>query len=149
MNPEILLKTNIEFDDFTDVLNYLADNLIAQGFVKETYREAVFAREKDFPTGIELEFHAVAIPHCGAEHAVKPALYFIRPNKKVAFNRADEDTTIDVELIIGLVVTDPNDQLKVLRALFGKLQQNDFIEKLLSVVDENQLRELINQHIQF
>ncbi|WP_256856228.1 PTS galactitol transporter subunit IIA [Rodentibacter genomosp. 2] len=145
---EILIKTGIDFADYNDALNYIADELIGVGIVKESYRASVFEREQNFPTGIALEHHAVAIPHCEAEHALKPAIYFIRPNNKVVFNRADEDGKIDVEMIIALVVTDPQAQLKILRNLFGKLQDNDFVETLLQSSEEN-LSALIHQQLNF
>lgn len=148
MHIDVLIKTGIEFNDYEDVFHHLADKLIAEGFVKESYREAIFKREEDFPTGIALEHHAVAIPHCEAEHALKPAIYFIRPDKAVKFNRPDEDGTVNAELIIALVVTDPQDQLAILRELFGKLQDNDFIEQLL-LTDEEHLPLFIGQKLSF
>ena len=131
MKSEFLIKTNVSFNNFEDVFRHLADTFIAQGFVKESYREAIFEREADFPTGIALERHAVAIPHCDAIHALKPVIYFIRPDHSVKFNRPNEDGTVEAEIIIALVVTDPQDQLVVLRKLFGKLQDNAFVEKPL------------------
>ncbi|TCP97284.1 PTS system galactitol-specific EIIA component (Gat family) [Cricetibacter osteomyelitidis] len=148
MQTEVLIKTDISFDGFENVLNFLADELIAKGIVKESYRQSVIEREEHFPTGIALEHYAVAIPHCEAEHALKPAIYFIRPNDKVNFNRADGDGQLAVDLIIALVVTDPQQQLKLLRTLFGKLQDNEFVERLLAAT-ESELPVLINQNLNF
>lgn len=148
MCTEVLIKTDIEFKNADEVLNHIADELIAKGLVTDSYRHAIFEREHQYPTGIALDQHAVAIPHCDAKHSLKPAIYFIRPNKTVVFNRADEDTTIAVEMIIALVVTDPQAQLKLLRTLFGKLQDNQFVTELLHFSNE-QLRSLINQYLNF
>ncbi|NBI42442.1 PTS galactitol transporter subunit IIA [[Haemophilus] felis] len=148
MNTNLLIKTEIGFDSYDAVFHHLADEFIAQGIVKESYRTAIFEREADFPTGIALEHHAVAIPHCDAEHALQPAIYFIRPTHPVRFARPDEDGTVDAELIIALVVTDPKEQLTILRQLFTKLQDNDFIEQLLTV-ESNQLYQLVEQHLVF
>ncbi|MDH2926735.1 PTS galactitol transporter subunit IIA [Lonepinella koalarum] len=148
MNTDVLIKTDISFHDFREALNHIADELIARHIVKASYRQSVFEREDEFPTGIELEHYAVAIPHCEAEHALKPAIYFIRPNKTVAFNRADDDGTVDVHFIIALVVTDPKEQLNVLKTLFGKLQDNQFVEQLIST-PSRLLPTLIKQHLTF
>ena len=148
MKTDILIKTGVDFADYEAVFHHLADRFIAEGFAKASYREAIFAREKDFPTGIALEYHAVAIPHSDAEHALKSAIYFIRPNKPVKFNRPDEDSQVDAELIIALVVTDPQDQLVVLHKLFGKLQDNAFVEQLL-MAEESPLSDLLEQHLSF
>lgn len=147
MTPNLFIKTNIEFASYDEVFHHLADTFIKEGIVKESYREAIFEREADFPTGIMLEHHAVAIPHCDASHALKPAIYVIRPNQVVKFNRPDEDGTVNAELIIALVVTDPKDQLVILRKLFGKLQDNDFVEDLIKTADID-LPNLIQQNLQ-
>ncbi|MGC6406257.1 PTS galactitol transporter subunit IIA [Bisgaard Taxon 45] len=148
MKTKLLIKTGIEFDSYESVFHHLAEEFITRGIVKESYRTAIFEREADFPTGIALEHHAVAIPHCDAEHALKPAIYFIRPNKPVRFARPDEEGTVDAELIIALVVTEPRDQLVVLRKLFSKLQDNAFIEQLLGA-EESELDQLIEQNFVF
>lgn len=148
MKTDILIKTGIEFSSRSELFHHLADRLINEGFVKESYRNALFVREKDFPTGMALEHHAVAIPHCEAEHALKPTIYFIRPDKTVKFERPDEEGTVNAELIIALVVTDPQDQLVLLRTLFGKLQDNDFVENLLSVT-ETDLPDLLIHNLNF
>lgn len=147
MTINLLIKTNVEFKSYDEVFHHLADTFIEHCIVKESYREAIFTRETEFPTGIALEHHAVAIPHCDASHALKPAIYVIRPNKTVQFNRPDEDGTVDAELIIALVVTDPKDQLVLLRKLFGKLQENEFVEILIQSTDTD-LPSLIKQNLQ-
>ncbi|WP_235424624.1 PTS galactitol transporter subunit IIA [Chelonobacter oris] len=148
MSSEILIETDVNLHDFNDTLDYIVERLIGEKLVKPSYHQAIFEREKNFPTGIALEKHAVAIPHCEAEHALKPAIYFIRPTKSVAFNRADEEGTINAELIIALVVTDPKEQLKVLRILFGKLQDDEFVTSLLTA-DDDELTTLIHQNLTF
>ena len=85
-----------------------------------------------FPTGIALEKHAVAIPHCEAIHAREPALYLIRPDNPVHFHQADDDTEIAVSLIIALIVENPSAQLTLLRRLFSELQKPTLMEALLT-----------------
>jgi PTS system galactitol-specific IIA component len=89
----------------------------------------------DFSTGIALEQHAVAIPHCEAVHAKSPAIYLIRPDAPV-FQRADDDGEIDVSLIIALIVENPAAQLKLLRRLFSELQNPHTLEALLAASDD-------------
>jgi PTS system galactitol-specific IIA component len=93
---------------------------------------ALLEREATFPTGIALEQHAVAIPHCEAVHAKSPAIYLIRPDAPVPFQRADDDGEIDVSLIIALIVENPAAQLKLLRRLFSELQNPHTLEALLA-----------------
>lgn len=109
--------------------------MLAKGVVHESYPQALIEREATFPTGIALERHAVAIPHCEAVHAKSPAIYLIRPDTPVNFQQADDDEEIAVSLIIALIVENPTAQLKLLRRLFSELQNPNTIEALLNAPD--------------
>lgn len=130
-NYQLFVSSGLNFADSTEALKYIGERMLKEGMVKETYPAALLERETAFPTGIALEKHAVAIPHCEAMHAKEPAIYLIRPSSPVLFTQADDDGLIPAELIIALIVTEPQEQLKLLRSLFCKLQQNEFIEGLL------------------
>lgn len=143
---QLFISNQVSFDNYQQALQHISQTLIEKGIVAPSHLAALQEREQSFPTGIAFEDYAVAIPHCEAAHALAPAVYIIRLETPVAFNRADEDETVDVSLIMGLVVTDPADQLKLLRALFSRLQNKEFYEFLLtSSVDEIQQR--FNQEI--
>lgn len=80
-----------------------------------------------------LEQHAIAIPHCEAIHAKTSAIYLLRLADKINFQQADDDNEVAVSLIIALIVENPQQQLKLLRCLFGKLQQPDVVETLINI----------------
>ena len=112
----------------------------------KSYPQALIEREATFPTGIALERHAVAIPHCEAIHAKSPAIYLIRPDTPVNFQQADDDEEIAVSLIIALIVENPAAQLKLLRRLFSELQNPNTIEALLNA-PEAELEMLFRESI--
>ena len=114
---------------------HIGEEMLAKGVVHESYPQALIEREATFPTGIALEHHAVAIPHCEAVHAKSPAIYLIRPETPVNFQQADDDEEIAVSLIIALIVENPTAQLKLLRRLFSELQNPNTIEALLNAPD--------------
>ncbi|OTQ73304.1 MULTISPECIES: PTS galactitol transporter subunit IIA [unclassified Gilliamella] len=146
---QFLLEDNIKFKDERDALTYISEQLQQKNIVKKSHLKALIEREALFPTGIALDGYAVAIPHCEAEHAISPAIYIIRPQSPVVFNRADEDSTVEVSLIISLVVTSPEDQLNLLKALFSNLQNKEFYHFLISAeaneVAEHFKKVIINQ----
>jgi PTS system galactitol-specific IIA component len=147
MQPcEIFVTSGIHFADAEQALVHIGREMLAQGVVNAGYPGALLAREAQFPTGIALDQHAVAIPHCGAEHARRPCLYLIRPAQPVPFQQADEEGTLAVSLIIALIVTDPQQQLVLLRTLFGQLQDAEFLDALLAAPDEA-LGELFRQRL--
>lgn len=111
-----------------------------------TWPQALIAREAEFPTGIMLEQHAIAIPHCEAIHAKSSAICLLRPTNKVHFQQADDDNDVAVSLVIALIVENPQQQLKLLRCLFGKLQQPDIVETLITL-PETQLKEYFTKYV--
>lgn len=143
---QLFVRTGIHFSSSQQALEHIGKEMLARGVVHDSYPQALIEREALFPTGIALEQHAVAIPHCEASHAKSPALYLIRPVLPVAFQRADEDGDIAVSLIIALIVENPAEQLKLLRRLFSELQNPDTLEALLAASDD-QLPALFRQTI--
>jgi PTS system galactitol-specific IIA component len=132
----VFVRTGIEFENGQQALAHIGEEMLAKGVVHATYPAALLEREKSYPTGIALERHAVAIPHCEALHAKSPAIYLIRPDKPVNFQQADDDGDIAVSLIIALIVENPAAQMKLLRRLFSELQNPDTLDMLLSTPAE-------------
>ncbi|HDR2891086.1 TPA: PTS galactitol transporter subunit IIA [Enterobacter asburiae] len=132
------------FKNYDEVLQHIHATQTAAGIVKDTYLEGLREREADYPTGIQLEGYSVAIPHCDSKHAISPAIYIIRLPEAIEVNEADGDGKLWVNLVINLVVTDPADQLQLLKALFNHLQMVDFYEKLLSLPTEDAKAMFIN-----
>lgn len=132
---QLFVRTGINFSSCQHALVHIGEEMLAKGVVHESYPQALIEREATFPTGIALEHHAVAIPHCEAVHAKSPAIYLIRPETPVNFQQADDDEEIAVSLIIALIVENPTAQLKLLRRLFSELQNPNTIEVLLNAPD--------------
>ena len=132
---QLFVRTGINFSSCQHALVHIGEEMLAKGVVHESYPQALIEREATFPTGIALERHAVAIPHCEAVHAKSPAIYLIRPDTPVNFQQADDDEEIAVSLIIALIVENPTAQLKLLRRLFSELQIPSTIEALLNAPD--------------
>jgi len=142
----LFIRTGISFADRTAVLTHIGDEMLKMDVVHETYPAALIEREMRYPTGIMLDKHAIAIPHCEAIHAKSPAIYLLRPDKAVSFQQADDESEIAVSLIIALIVENPVEQLMLLRCLFGKLQQTEVIEALI-VLPESELQTYFREEI--
>ncbi|QLK60148.1 PTS galactitol transporter subunit IIA [Enterobacteriaceae bacterium Kacie_13] len=145
-NCEVFVKTGITFEDHHSALTHIGEYMVQAGVVETSYPQALLVREAEYPTGIQLEQHAVAIPHCDATHARTPAIYLIRPDAPVEFFQADDEGTVPASLIVALIVTHPSEQLTLLRQLFSQLQDPSFFESLLTV-PEDQLATLFKQHV--
>jgi len=143
---KLFVRTGIDFATCQQALAHIGEEMLAKGVVHATYPAALVEREAVFPTGIALEKHAVAIPHCEAVHAREAAIYLIRPDKPVNFQQADDDAEIAVSLIIALIVENPAAQLVLLRRLFSELQNPTTLETLLNAPD-HQLGALFEEAI--
>ncbi|MFD3126699.1 PTS sugar transporter subunit IIA, partial [Streptococcus agalactiae] len=58
-----LISLNHRYRDQTNLLEVLSQYLLQKGYVKTEFSKAILQREKDYPTGLQLENMAVAIPH--------------------------------------------------------------------------------------
>lgn len=132
----INVADGVALNNYDEVLQHIHEKLSAEGIVKETYLQALREREAEYPTGILLDGYSVAIPHCDSKHANTPSIYIIRLPEAVQVNQADGDEKLWVRLVINLVVTDPANQLQLLKALFNHLQMADFYHNLLELPAE-------------
>ncbi|SET50811.1 PTS sugar transporter subunit IIA [Thorsellia anophelis] len=131
---DVLVKVDITLNNKDDLFNMVAEDLIKKEYVKNSYLEALKSRETEFPTGINFGFGQLAIPHCEAEHSNKACIYITKLKEAIEFENADGDGVCKVKTAIFLVVTDPKDQIGILKKLFGFLQSED---NFLSLEEED------------
>lgn len=130
---QLFVRTGITFTHHQQALAHIGQVMLEKDVVHASYPAALLAREAQYPTGIALENHAVAIPHCEAEHTKSPAIYLIRPRSPVLFQCADDDKDIAALLIIALIMKNPHAQLRLLRSLFTVLQDSHIVDDLIKV----------------
>lgn len=118
-----------------EVLRSVAALALEQGYVRESFPDAVVQREADHPTGLPTPV-PVAIPHTDTEHVVRPALAAVLLDPPVPFGEmggAGDD--VDVRLVVVLMVTDPAGQVGLLSRLITVLRQPE-LEQSLDGVDD-------------
>ena len=80
----ILVKELIK--DKEEIIRKLGGLLLANGFVKDTYTQAVYDRELVYPTGLKARVTGVAVPHTDTTHVIKPAVAIATLKHPVIFN---------------------------------------------------------------
>ncbi len=60
--PELVFF-DFEATDEWDFFKKMSDTLKEKGYVRDSWHDAICAREKSFPTGLQFEKIGVAIPH--------------------------------------------------------------------------------------
>lgn len=131
-----LVFLDLDFLNQKETIKFLADKLLEKGLVKESFLEGVLEREKKFPTGLFLEKHNVAIPHCDTCHVNESAIVVARLKNEINFKyMADPSKDVKVKLVIMLAIKDPKSQVPVLSDLMTKLSNGDLVEKMMLAKD--------------
>lgn len=128
--PELCF-VGVDVADGEEALRLLASATVEQGFAHESFTEAVVLREKRFPTGLPLPT-PVAIPHADAEHTIRPAMAGLVPTRPLTFGElGGQDRTVEAQLVLMLLVTDPKEQVGLLGRLIKVLRAPDLGTTLL------------------
>ena len=84
---EELVLTGLDAESSGEVFERLGKTLIKEGYCKDSYIDALKAREKDFPTGVNMGGVGIAIPHTDKSHVYKGAVAIGVLKKPVKFIR--------------------------------------------------------------
>ena len=99
-------------------------------FFKSTWLEAVVKRESEFPTGLPTLI-PVAIPHTDSVHVRADGVGFFKLINPIEFGEMGSlAEKIQVKMIMPLLITDPAEQVDLLMAVIGALQNADFLYAL-------------------
>ena len=105
-------------------------------------------REKDYPTGLKLPEYGVAIPHCSFAHVKKSVIFVNVMKHPVKWkNMEDFEQDIDVSLVLSLVLAQGEDHMAILSKIIGLIQNNNFINNIISCDDEKNIYQLIRKEI--
>ncbi len=87
----------------------MAMSLQKSGCVKPSYLQAVVERERDYPTGVQLEGPInVALAHAGLEHVLKNGIVLGILSKSVPFYKMNEpQNLIPVQIVFMLATVSP------------------------------------------
>ncbi len=140
---EELVLLNFIAQNAEDVLKALADRVYEDGSVKDTYFQAMYDREKAYPTGLPTEGIKVAIPHAEVEHVNYSAFAIATLPNPVKFGEmgAGPDSTLDVQIIMMLANADPDEQVKTLRKMVDLFDEPD---SLVSIMDAKTAGEVVD-----
>lgn len=118
-----LLKPELTFVDFEardrfDLFDQLEHVLSEQGYIKDSWHEAILTREKTYPTGLDCGTIQVAIPHVDPEHINTPYIAVMKLAEPVEFEGMGGMPAVQAQLVINLGLLGHEDsQVKVLQAL--------------------------------
>lgn len=121
----------------TALLSQLAESLKADGLVKESFLDGVLTREKDYPTGIFMETHSVAIPHTEFEHVNRTGFAIGINRSGIAFHRTDEPDAVVTPDIVVMMAIDPScEKVAIIQSLFALLADRDRVNDISKMAPE-------------
>lgn len=140
---------NLEAETYQEVIQRLGAILFQNGFVKDSYVQAVLDREEIFPTGLQVKGAGIAIPHTDSEHVNTSTLGVATLSKAVEFHAmAEPEKIIPVSIVMMLAVADKNKVVPVLTKIINILQNETAISALKNATSKTEIRAVITEHIE-
>ena len=137
---ENLILMDMDSKSSDEVFEQLGGTLVKEGFCKESYVDALKIREKDYPTGVDMEGVCFAMPHTDRTHVNEMAIAVGIPRKDVSFmHMGTTDQEVKARLILMLAVTDPNAHIDTLQCLIGLFQDPGFMERIRKAADPEEV----------
>lgn len=142
---ENLIILDLDVNTAEECIQEAGEVLLKNGYVNEGYVEAVIAREKQYPTGLQGNKIAIAIPHTEVEFVNKPAVGVIVPKQPIKFcAMGTKDEYLDCELIFPLVVKNPHMQVEMLKRMMKVMQDSDLLEKVKNSKSKEEVIQLLS-----
>lgn len=143
---ESLIEIGMEARTSQDVFCQLGGALTREGYTKESYIEALAERERNYPTGLDINGIGVAIPHTDVSHVNQSGIAIAVLKELVTFiQMATDDEEVKVKLVFMLSVVDPDAHLEELKQILAIIQDTEVLEKLTKVNEKKEIIEIIKE----
>lgn len=141
---ESLITIGLEAADYEDVMKKMGAMLTEQGYTKESFVQALIEREREFPTGLDINGVGVAIPHTDVRHVNRAATAIATLEEPVEFvQMGTEDEPVGTKLIFMLAVDDPKGHLEQLQRIIAMIQDQDVLKSLIDAKEKSKIIEII------
>lgn len=146
---EKIILVNESVKDKEEVIRKLGSLLLKNGFVKDTYTQAVYDRELVYPTGLKARVTGVAVPHTDTLHVNKPAVAIATLKDPVIFNgMGAPETEVSVDIVLMLAIHDPKQVVNVLRKVIFVIEDDDALKRLQAAQTKKEIKDIMQAHIQ-
>lgn len=144
---ELILR-NVVAENAEDAIRQVGQKFLNAGFVRDTYIDAVVAREVTYPTGLQLAEIAVAMPHTDPQHVNRPGVCIAQLAKPVTFEHMGEPgTKVDAEIIFMMAIENPDEQVELLQKILSVFQQPEVVAAFRAAESEDKLFEVAQKFI--
>lgn len=127
---------SLQVDSQEELFDKVADLLESKKIVTPSYKNALKEREKNFPTGLDMEFLGknlpnVAIPHTDIVHNLTENIVVVKLDKAVTFyNMISPDKEVNVSLLFFIINNSSSSQTNILANLMDFFTSQNNLENL-------------------
>ena len=142
-----LIYLNRDFSGREEMFNEIGKVLIEKEMVKPVYIEEILKREENFPTGLDLGYMQVAMPHVEAKYVNDNAVFIVTTKNGVEFENAEDDGMVNSKIIFGLIVKDSDKHLDFLMKLTELVQKEEALKKIYDPTDVEEVITILKQNL--
>ena len=147
---ESIILLDLEGKTKEDILRAMSKNLEEKGLVKESFTDAIIAREQEYATGLPTMGVSVAIPHTDIEHVNKKTISVAVLKEPVDFGvMGDPTETTPVKLVFMLAMDETDSQLSLLTKLMQIFQDEAILLQLANAKDKTEILKLLATKLDF
>ncbi|WP_312853882.1 PTS sugar transporter subunit IIA [Thermoactinomyces mirandus] len=144
---ELIFMTDLQTQE--EVFAYIGDTLLQKGLVKKGFTESILEREKNYPTGLDLnpvadDMPNVAIPHTETEYCNDKAVVFVKLDRNIPFrNMIEPDRELTVKYLFFIVNHEKNSQTNILSELIEFMTNREHMKKLESLKGKKEIYDFL------
>lgn len=140
-----LIRLDVAADTSESALRLMAQLFVDTGVAKPSYPDAIVAREAQYPTALPAKAFDIAVPHTFAEHVNEPAMGICVLRRPVAFQQmGSPEITLHPQLLFMLAITDPKDQIKLLRQIMKLIQNSKALDQIKAAESAETVYSIVN-----
>lgn len=140
-----LIRLDLAAETWQEALRVMADLFVDSGAAKKSYPDAIVAREEQYPTGLPAAAFDIAVPHTFAEHVIEPAMGIGVLREPVVFRQmGSPEIKLKPRLLFMLAITDPKDQIALLRKIMKLIQNEEVLNKIPAAGSADEIFDIVN-----
>ena len=125
-----LIFLDVDVNNKNELFGFMSRELLKKGYVCNTYEEKLMEREESYPTGLKLTTMGVAIPHANTEYSKANKFIVLNLKKQIEFKNMEDESNVNVCLVIGLVFNDKDKHMDNLMKLSLLLQNEEKLKEI-------------------
>lgn len=115
-----------------EVFAFVCKHLEENEYVTSEYFNALKEREKEYPTGLQTNTYAVAIPHVDTGYVKKPVIAVTKFEHPVEWgNMEDMDEKLPVSLVFTLALSKNEKHMTVLGSIIQLIQNDEVMKRIM------------------